>query len=377
MTKTKKAIIGGIGILSLLLFAVLAMPFFSREELEPIKIGVIVPVSEKGTSDEALAGMRLSIEEINEKGGVNGRKIELIVPEYELVDDEHILRALNEMEQIHKPLAYVSVDGEGAVLTAEFAEEHEVVHFITYVALDKTADKDWVFQYSIPATEYFEVGAFLFNTFEVDRLSFIYETDDVSGPIIPTLTPEILGRPGMSIELHPFPGEDTNVRRHITESFDADAIYIYTLWPSRVRDIVMQIRELNYQGKIFTSDIFTNPDISDPDGSTGVYIGVPIVHRSDYLFAQRLREEFEKSYDDNLFSFFNQQAAEGYDILRLISELLKLENEVPTREGLRTIFESGFSYDGIFGNIHVEPGEHYIEVPLYPAQYVENGLEYL
>lgn len=358
-------------------------------EPEPIKIGVIPGLEEETESTQnAIKGMRLSVEEINKRGGVNGRKIELIIAEYETADKEHVLQALENIEQAHKPLAFISFNEGVAELVAAFAEEHEVVHVAILTPEDATRGREWAFQYAIPVQNYFGVAVGVVNKLGVESLSFLYNRDAVFGPLFATITPQMLGRPALEIERQSFGDQDTDFREQIKAIMDSDAISFYTPSAEQARDIVRQLRELDYTGHILTQTILVNPNNPNLPEFIGVYVSTTIIHRPDFLFAQGVRERFDAVYDTTDFSFFNDLAAGGYDTVRLIAELLELVDESAgrqpaetdgeqARENLRNMLDQGFSYDGIFGNITLLPGQRTIDIPIYPAQYGARQLEYL
>ncbi len=77
---------------------------------------------------------------------------------------------------------------------------------------------------------------------------------------------------------------------------------------------------------------------------------------------------------DNYESIYNKQfdhnAANGYDIIRILGGLL--DNEELSRDNVKRILDRGFSYSGVFGSVDVLPGEHDISFLLYPSQVI-NG----
>lgn len=72
---------------------------------EPIKVGCIIPLTGPfGTeAKDQEAGVTLAVEELNAKGGVLGRKVELLVRDDKLKPDESARRAkeLIEKDQVH------------------------------------------------------------------------------------------------------------------------------------------------------------------------------------------------------------------------------------------------------------------------------------
>ncbi|MEE9303850.1 MAG: ABC transporter substrate-binding protein [Thiotrichaceae bacterium] len=370
MTKTRSILFGAIAAL-----VVLGAVAGCQPEPEPIKIGVIFFDMEGEATKAGLNGMQLFVEEINERGGLRGQEVELVVVESVPADEELAFQALEEIEQTHHPLAYISFGDNVAVIVAEFAEEHEVVHIASYAVGDVTSGKEWVFRYHTSLQGYLGVAAFLFIALEAEEVSFIYNTDVLFGPFMSTVTGEMLQNPTLDIEFNSFGNEDTDFREQITKSLDSDFIFAYTTDSNQIHNLILQIRELGYQGNIVTMKPYKDPLNPDLPEFIGVYAGASIIYKTDFLFAQDLRERYEEEYETTPFSFFSGYAAEGYDSIRLIAELL--EDEELTRENLKNVLLQGFSYDGTFGNLNILPGERVIEIKLYPVQYVEGGLKYL
>lgn len=371
LTKIRPLLLGAIAAL-----AVLGTAAGCGSEPEPIVIGLVSGLRrEVEVTDnrlDAINGMQLFVAEFN-KRSVNGRMIELIEVAFESNDEEAVLQALENVERIHKPLAYISFDTNLVDLTAAFAEEHKVVHLALFGTFNATTDREWVFEYRAPLESYFEEGRTLSADLGVKQLTFLYNRDSYFGALVPTITPEMIGV--LSIALQSFGTEDTDYRTQITSAQGSDAIYLHSESPEQTADIVRQMRELNYQGYIVGPEVWKDPNNPDLSEFVGIYVIVPLIYRTDFLFAQDVRERYDIAYETTVFSFFNDVAAKGYDAVRLIAELL--EDAEPTREHLKTMFQQGFGYDGLFGNITLLPGEHTIEIPLHRAKYVEGGLEYL
>jgi len=70
----------------------------------------------------------------------------------------------------------------------------------------------------------------------------------------------------------------------------------------------------------------------------------------------------------------DQNAANGYDFIKLLEQLL--EGEELSRDNIKQILDEGYSHLGVFGNIHVSPGEHDIAFPLFTAQIIDGKLEF-
>src|SRR6185369_9547673 len=86
-----------IRLLTVILAALLALPL-AAEAQKPIKVGMPIPLSGPGAlfGEPASKGAQMFVEEINGKGGVLGRKIELVVRDTKGQPDEAV-RVAREM----------------------------------------------------------------------------------------------------------------------------------------------------------------------------------------------------------------------------------------------------------------------------------------
>ena len=94
---------------------------------ETIKIGAIISLSGPGSNLlDVRDGMILATDEVNSRGGVNGRAIELIIEDNKSNPSEGE-KAFNRIEEIHHPLLYVSTLSSVSLALSSIAEQKEVV----------------------------------------------------------------------------------------------------------------------------------------------------------------------------------------------------------------------------------------------------------
>ena len=102
----------------------------------------------------------------------------------------------------------------------------------------------------------------------------------------------------------------------------------------------------------------------------GVYVVAPIIYNQRYLFAREAGEKYSTRFQKP----FDQWSASGYDFIKLVSGLL--EDRPLSRKSVQDAFGGGFEYSGVFGPVHLKPGDHIIGFPIYPAQVVDKMLKY-
>ena len=97
------------------------------EQKEPIKIGAILTMtgSAANIGEEVRDGLNLAIEEVNARGGINGREVELILEDCK-TDKEEAIRIFKELEETNPPDVHVSITSLISIALAPLAEEHRV-----------------------------------------------------------------------------------------------------------------------------------------------------------------------------------------------------------------------------------------------------------
>ena len=125
LEKKKKSILGIIGIV---VIAISLGSFFLFEEIvsgETIKIGVTSPITGAAGNIgvQMRDGMQMAVDEINSRGGINGRAIELIIADDES-NPEKAKKVFLEIEETHAPLLYISSLSSVSTAVSILAEEN-------------------------------------------------------------------------------------------------------------------------------------------------------------------------------------------------------------------------------------------------------------
>jgi len=362
-------------VVGIIVIAIAIGSFFFFEELvgrEPIKIGVILSETGPGSGIgiEIRDGMLMAVDEINSRGGINERPIELIIVDNESYPEKAKIDFL-EIEETHAPLMYFSSLSSISTAVAPLAEKREVVLMISATAREITVDKQWVYRY-FPMADV-ELLAILqgLDDLHIKNLGILYQDDeygrDVSNEVATKF--ENSERIVSKVNFEPLELDVIDFKENIARLQNEDAIYVVA-FPDYIEIILKQLREANYSGEILTPlDASVFKIINMPEAN-GIYMTAPIIYDSNFIFARTVSENFESRYNKQ----FDFNAGHGYDFIKILGGLL--QNEELTRENVKRILDDGFSYSGVFGSIDVLPGEHDIAFPLYPSKVVDGKLEF-
>jgi branched-chain amino acid transport system substrate-binding protein len=355
-----------------IIVAALAVFFILKSTKEgPIKIGAVLSISGPGsqTGKDIKDGVLLAVDEINSWGGINGRKIELIIEDSK-TNPQQGKKSFNKIETAHHPVLYVSTLSSVSMALAPLAGKNEVVLVgLAVTALKFTQHNEWVFRY-FPTPE-IEVPPILsiLQDLKIKQLGILYQNDEYGTSVFKLLKKEF-EKTGGAVRAEAFDLKGSDFKPQITKLKDREAIYSVG-FSTRLKNVIKQLKEEDFKGFLLASNSAARPSIIGMPEANGVYAAAPVVYNPNYLLAKDAEEKYEARYDKP----FNHIAANGYDFIKLLAGLL--EDKEVSRESIKSLLEEGFIYSGAFGSIDVKPGEHDITFPLHPAQIVDGEIKYL
>ena len=343
--------------------------WLSYKNEEVIKIGLIIPLSGPASQHKVVAdAVRLAAEEVNSSGGIDGRRLELIIKDSQS-DKEEGKKAFNEMETGEKPLLYISTTSAVSSALAPLAEEHQVVLVGLVVAAPKFTDlKRWIFKYYVSAEHEAKPIMSILKQLNVKRLGILYQ-DDKFGVSHQEIVKDAFEKTGGEVISEPFLAKTTDFKKQIAALKDTEAVYIAG-FVNVVGEAIKQLRAGEYKGFLLSHSGCTSLPRSMP-GVNDVYVAAPIIYKRNYTFAQNAKEKYEMKYHQ----LFTHQAANGYDFIKIFAGLM--DGRKSSRENVRRVLEGEFAYPGLFGYIEKRKGEHDIHFPLFPARIVNGEIVYL
>ncbi len=337
---------------------------------ESIRIGAILSLTGNSAfmGQSMREGIQLAVEEINKRGGVNGRKVEIDVQDSKS-EPEAAIDAFNRVESSHSPLFYLSFLSNVGVALAPLADEKKVVLVgLMTSAAAFTLGHDWVYRFS-PLVKA-DTGPLLLmlQDLKVKRLGILYSTEEYGAEQQKLLSRGFVDNGG-TVAVQSFELKDSDLKRQIDALKDCEAIVVASLGTG-LTNAIQQVRAANFKGFILTPSAGANPaTLAGPD-MQGVYMAAPIIYNPAYLFAHEAADQYSARYQKP----FNHWAAAGYDFVKLVAGLL--EEAQRTRQGVKDVMAAGFQYSGVFGPVRLRSGDHDIAIPEYPAQVVNNALKF-
>ncbi len=345
---------------------VAAVLFFQGREKETIKIGAIISLTGTGGHLVDLRdAMLMAADEINSQGGVNGRKIELLIEDSKTNPDE-AKKAFERIENgSKKPLIYLSTHSSIGLALAPFAAKYQVVLVGANTSAPEFIESNkWVFRHFFTAGEEARVAQQMLSDLKVQSLGILFLDDPYGNSVLAALEKNLANK-GVKVIKSAFNRDVKNLIPQLEAMQGLQAIYIIGM-TKHIGLAIRQLRQINYAGIILAPSGGANPKITGMPLAEGVYIEAPIVYNPNYSFAKEFKEKFEKKYQKP----FSHQAANGYDFVKIFAGLI--EDQELSRQNIKHIFDQGFRYSGVIGDQVLAPGGQEIIFPLHPAR-IENG----
>lgn len=334
-----------------------------------LNIGAIIALSGPASNHvDVRDGMLIAVGEINKRGGINGRKINLVVRDSES-DPDVGFRAFEDIEKEYKPIIYFSTLSSVSKAISPLAEKNRVVLMgLVVAAPDFTNDKEWTYRFYPTSEDEAKSVLFLTKYLNTKRLGILYQ-DEAYGISVSNKLEEKIKESGGIVTAEPFAVNDPDFSGAIERLMDVDAICIVG-YASNIVLALERIRESGYTGKIIGTSAIASLAGHKPEVN-GMYMVTPSIYNEDYRYVMELKEKYRSMYNRELTHY----AATGYEAINLMTGLL--QGEELSREGVRDILKKGFVFPCVFGDIEIKPGENDISTPLLPAYVEDNRIEYL
>jgi two-component system, response regulator len=156
---------------------------------ETIKIGAILSLTGAtgAQGEDVRDGMLIAAEEINTWGGINGRRIELIIADSR-TDPQVGIEAFKNLEAAHHPVFYVSMLSSVCIALAPLAETDKAPLIGLSTSAPKlTEQRKWVFRYWPLATNEVPPILVILQELNVRRLGLLYQSDEYGISILESI----------------------------------------------------------------------------------------------------------------------------------------------------------------------------------------------
>jgi len=324
-----------------------------------INIGSVGPLSGTGAKNGIAMkqGAELAVEEINEMGGINGYKINLICEDDKAVPAEAV-NAVQKLIDRDKVLAIVGAFNSSCTIACMEVSRKAHVPQITPISIAEViteSGNEYMFRnVNTTPLAFRGFGEFVIDNLGIKNMAMIYENTDYGKSMADFWHLLLEEEKGGKIvaEAATNPGQ-SDFYAEVTKIIHAEpeAFFIGNYITEAVQ-ILKQAKELGYKGRIlgagqFTSDEFLELAGKDAEGEIHLSFFEPVG-------TTPLAKKFIEKYEDKYGIAPDMHAAPAYDAVYIIVEAIKkigtdFDDLKAWREALRNAMAETKELEGVTG----------------------------
>ena len=336
---------------------------------DPVKIGVIMSLSGEGSHMRgAVNGIMLAAEEVNERGGIGGNQIELIIRDNE-TNPLKAAEIFNELENEYCPDLYICGLSTIAAALAPLADQNRApLICLATTNSEISAARPWVFRFSVSAEQEIPPVNYFIENLGLNEISVLYRDDEFGTFIFDHFKRSVVPE-DLSVRSFPYLDAASDTDGYMSELKNSGAVYMIS-FSTDLEKIIPLLRNRGYQGHLLACSSLTRNLVESTPEAEGLYCAAPAIFDQNFAFAQSLKNKFEARFGDSPDHFI----ASGYESIVILSTLMD-EQEI-NRQTIQESFSGGFNHNGSLGKIIVKKGSSDFNFPLFPAEIVNGEFHY-
>jgi branched-chain amino acid transport system substrate-binding protein len=326
---------------------------------DTIKIGFFAPITGPAAADgmSAKNAVELGLKEVNETGGINGKKVDLIIYDDRLKAEEAVAIASRLMER-DKVVGVVSgsYSGPTRVVAPIFQKAgmpmvagYAVHPDVTWNPNTKTPN-DFIFRNGfLGEVEGAAAAEFAVKDLKAERMSIISMDNDFGRSISAGFAEraEKLGAVILTKQMYKFPGEK-DFRPYLTTIKEGNPDVIFAAgYYNEAASIVRQAKELGIKSQILGEEGFDSPKFLEiaGDAAEGVIIATNLDRDDPRPVVQNFLKNYRSAYGHDA----DMVGASSYDAFMILVDAIKKAGTDP--KAIQKALLETKDYDGLTGKI--------------------------
>ena len=325
---------------------------------DSITIGTVTTNSGTAAAygEAEVAGFKLAVDEINAKGGINGKKVKL-----ESMDDKgDATEASNAYNKLAGDNNVLAVAGPTISATtaavAPLADQSKLVTIAPAATSDSIETGNYLFRTCFKDSYQGEVAArFAAENLKVKKVAVLYGTGDPYSSGVGKAFAAAAKKAGLDVvaEENSSSADDTEYSAQLQKIQASGAELLYAPYYYSVAGpyIIPQARSVGFEGYVMGPDGYDGLKLTgDKSQYNKTYY---TTHYSADDNTNTKVQDFIKSYKSKNNAEPNTFAALGYDTIYMIKQAIEKAGENATREDVRNAV-AGMTFDGVTGKFTMD-----------------------
>ena len=304
-----------------------------------------------------VAGFKLAVDEINAKGGINGKKVKL-----ESMDDKgDATEASNAFNKLAGDNSVLGVVGPTISSTtaavAPLADQSKLPAIAPAATSDSIETGGYMFRTCFKDSYQGEIAAkFAAETLKVKKVAVLYGTGDPYSSGVGKAFAAAAKKAGLDVvaEENSSSADDTEYSSQLQKIQAAGAEFLYAPYYYSVAGpyIIPQARSVGYKGYVMGPDGYDGLKMTDDKSLYNKVLYT--THYSPDDTSNATVQDFIKSYKKaNKNADPNTFTALGYDSVYMMKQAIEKAGKNATRESVRNAI-AGMSFEGVTGNFTLD-----------------------
>lgn len=304
-----------------------------------------------------VAGFKLAVDEINAKGGINGKKVKL-----ESMDDKgDATEASNAFNKLAGDNSVLGVVGPTISSTtaavAPLADQSKLPAIAPAATSDSIETGGYMFRTCFKDSYQGEIDAkFAAETLKVKKVAVLYGTGDPYSSGVGKAFAAAAKKAGLDVvaEENSSSADDTEYSSQLQKIQAAGAEFLYAPYYYSVAGpyIIPQARSVGYKGYVMGPDGYDGLKMTDDKSLYNKVLYT--THYSPDDTSNAKVQDFIKSYKKaNKNADPNTFTALGYDSVYMMKQAIEKAGKNATRESVRNAI-AGMSFEGVTGNFTLD-----------------------
>ncbi len=341
----------GIGIVVVVALAIVLIVTQTKKEPGEIKIGVITPLSGEGATygEATKRGIDLAVEELNQKGGINGKRIVMIY-EDDRIDPEEGTKAIQKLINSDKVPVIVGAFGSSVSLAvAPIAEKNKVVLLSASSTADALKDAgDYFFRNVPPNSKQGKSAAeFAIDKLKARTAAILYMNNDYGISLTKAFENFFNQKGGSILIVENYDPGDRDFRSQLSKVKAKQPDIVF--FPGHYQEsglILKQARELGIKSIFIGGDGSYSPELIKigGDAAEGSYYTLMAM---GYGIADEEIEKFTTAFKSKYGMEPDVYSAYAYDALKIIAQAV--QNGGYNSEGIKNALYQTKNFKGVTG----------------------------
>lgn len=360
-----KKIVLVVFILSLLLASLGCAPQKTKPaSQQPIRIGVMAVLS--GEAADIGAGIKngldLALKEINNSGGILDHPIQLVYEDSHL-DLKEGTNIINKFIDLNHLSLIISAEGSGVTLgVAPIAERKKIIVIAAVASAPEIKNAgEYIFRVIPSDAAQGKAMAHIAHALGCKTVSLLFVNDSYGAGIKDTFVQNF---DGQILNLESFTNEGSDFKTQLTKIKLQPPGGLILVARKEYPRILKQIRELNINSKIITSEMFKNETMLNA-----------VSREAEGVITQYYTQATDyANYQTKYFQKYNSEPANysdyGYDALMVLADAIKRAGALDTEKVKAELYHT--DYKGATGEIRFDADGEVMDKPFTVYQ-VQNG----